>query len=150
MRQWLSSLFGGNRQKIPQNKYILVVDDGENERMFYTRTLKKAGYEVEAVNGGAAALESIAKRFPDLVITDFYMPEMNGRELCDRLKHDPRTAQIPIVFLTGSARPADIVDCFDAGCEYYLEKPIDARTLVRQVTTILSDLEEESAGRKAA
>ena len=147
MWKWIRSFFspGDGAFEASKNKHILVVDDSETERVFYARTLERAGYEITAAESGPQALGLVRQRRPDLILTDFYMPEMNGREMCRILKEDPQAADIPVIFLTGSTKPADVIDCFDAGCEHFLEKPIDAKCLVRQVNTVLGDLEQERA-----
>jgi len=145
MWKWIQSfLFQDNSlSPVSQNQFILVVDDNETERVFYARTLDKAGYEIAMAQSAHEAMNLVRQRRPDVILTDFYMPEMNGHEMCRILKDDPETAGIPVIFLTSSDKSADLVECFDAGCEYFLKKPIDARSLVRQVNTVLSDLKQE-------
>jgi len=132
-----------SKTNTPKNKYILVVDDSELERRFYCKTLRKAGYDVQSVRDGVSAIKEMEDRYPDLVISDLAMPGMNGKEFCQRVKNNEQTEKIPFMFLTGSAAPGEVVECFEAGGEFYLEKPIDARTLVRQVSNIFNDLEQE-------
>ncbi|MEW5894953.1 MAG: response regulator [Candidatus Omnitrophota bacterium] len=146
MWQWLRQLC---RKSVPQrilkNRSILIVEDGEGERRFYSRTLEKAGYDVDTASDAFQAMKKIDKKMPDLILTDVVMPGMDGKEMCLRLKSDERTAHIPVVFLTGSVKGGEVVDCFGVGAEYYLEKPIDARGLVHQIDMVLSDLEQEAA-----
>jgi len=135
-------LFG--KETIPKNKYILVVDDSDVERRFYCKALERAGYDVGFACNGISAIKEMEVRHPDLVISDLVMPGMNGKEFCQTIKNTERLEKIPFMFLTGSAAPGEVVECFEAGGEFYLEKPIDARTLVRQVGNIFNDLEQET------
>ena len=138
MLKWLKSLLKSGNQEMtkPNGRYILIVEDGGVERAFYTKTLEKAGYEVASACDAFEAIKMIEKRIPDIILSDVSMPHMSGKEMCLKLKADDRTANIPIVFLTGSVRPMEVMDCFDVGAEHYLEKPIDAKCLVRQMDMI--------------
>ncbi len=133
-------LFFGSKQTKPvvPDRKILVVDDGDVERQFISRTLEKGGYQVKTADCGEAALELLKEEVPDLVLLDFVMPGINGDEVCKRIKMDDRTKNIPVVFLTGSIRPSSIISSFDSGAEYYLAKPIGAGELLKQVEMIFS------------
>jgi CheY-like chemotaxis protein len=128
-------------------KRILVVDDGEVERKFISSSLEKIGLVVRTEPGGIPALNRIKDEKFDLIILDFFMPDLNGKEVCLRLKAENATKDIPVIFLTGSASPADLIDCYDAGAEYYLSKPISAKELIKQVTMILTDLADETTNK---
>lgn len=144
MFSWIKSFFSQTSESAQRMKqYILVVDDSEVERTFYRQTLQKAGYEVFAASNALTVIDSLKNRKPDLIISDLSMPDMDGKEMCRCIKANDETENIPVIFLTGKAKNGEVVDCFDAGGEYFLEKPIDAKTLVRQVQTILSDLAQE-------
>ncbi len=125
------------------SKNILVVDDGEVERKFISHALEKLGFNVIAVEDGFVALDVIKKQPMDLIILDFYMPKMNGKAICSALKADPQSKDIPVIFLTGSASPKDIIDCYEVGAEYFLTKPISANQLTKQVEAIFSELQSE-------
>ena len=129
-------------------KRILVVDDGEVERKFISHTLQKLDCRVATFGDGESALADIAQNTYDLVILDFYLPKIRGKEICRKIKAEPRTRDIPVIFLTGSASPSDLIDCYEVGAEYYLSKPISGDQLVKQVRMIFQDLEEESRWKK--
>ena len=145
MWEKIKSLFSiGSKRAGLKGRYILVVDDSDVERQFYKSTLKRAGYHVLSVSGASEAMMSLENGHPDLIISDLDMPDIDGKELCRRIKNAEMTENIPVIFLTGSAKPGDVVECFDAGGDFYLEKPISAGTLIRQVNNIFNDLEEGS------
>jgi CheY-like chemotaxis protein len=114
-------------------KTILVVDDNEVERTFISRTLQKQGCRVLTAVDGQAGLVAAQNERPDLIILDFVMPNLNGRDTCQRLKANSETKRIPVVFLTGSVAAANVVECYDVGADYYLNKPIGADMLIKQI-----------------
>ncbi len=119
---------------------ILVVDDSPSERAMYVKTLRRAGYATHEADGAVAALEMLTRIEPHLILSDYMMPQVTGKEFCRRLKENQETRHIPIVFLTGSANPKDILECLEAGAEKYLSKPISGRDLIHQVEEILDDV----------
>jgi len=130
--------FGKPKKPVFPDKKILVIDDGEVERQFISRTLDKGGYQVKTAENGELGLKAVEEEVPDLIILDFVMPGIHGDEVCKRLKMDERTSKVPVVFLTGSVRPSIVISSFDSGAEYYLAKPIGANELLKQVEMILT------------
>jgi len=122
-------------------KTILVVDDGEVERAFISRVLEKRGYKVFTAADGKQGLSLSNRENIDLVVLDYYMPGCNGKEVCEDLKRNEKTKDIPVIFLTGSASAKNVVECFDVGAEYFLRKPISGGELIKQIEMILSELE---------
>jgi len=119
------------------NKTVLVIDDGDSERSFLIRSLKKAGYSVIDASRGDQGLELAESQQPDMILLDYMMPGMDGNEVCRKLKNNPKTKAIPVVFLTGSTRPETVITCYDVGAEHYLSKPISAKILLDQVRSTL-------------
>ena len=142
MLEKIFKLFGKNgKSPALANKTILVVDDGITERTFMSKVLDKEGCRVITAADGPAGLEKAAAERPDLIILDFFMPPgMNGKEVCQRLKSNAATKGIPVVFLTGSAKPVNVVECYDVGADYYLSKPISAKALIRQLELTFQEL----------
>lgn len=130
---------GGQQRRANGKKTILVIDDGEVERKFISRTLQKAGFSVLTADDGAPGLALAKDKKPDLVLLDFVMPGMNGDVVCKYLKDDVTTRDIPVIFLTGSVKPASVIESFEAGAEYYLAKPISAAALIHEVEKILAE-----------
>jgi two-component system, OmpR family, response regulator RpaA len=127
-------------------KKVLVVDDGEVEREFISRVLEKRGFVARTAADGHRGLDMAVngEKF-DLVVLDYYMPGFTGKEVCAGLKRNEKTKDIPVIFLTGSANARDVVECFDAGAEYFLRKPISGAMLIKQIEMILSELEKAPA-----
>lgn len=94
---------------------ILIVDDNAQNVQVLARTLEGEGYELAVAMTGQDALDFIAKEKPDLVLLDVMMPNMDGYEVCTRLKADVKSAEIPIIFLTAKREIDDIVKGFDVG-----------------------------------
>src|SRR5438876_10749286 len=86
----------------PSDSLILVVDDVQQNIQVVGTMLREAGYSIMPANSGAAALQRVQKKQPDLILLDLMMPEMDGLEVCRRLKADLATKNIPIIFLTAS------------------------------------------------
>ena len=103
--------------------------------------LERAGYEVEAVRSGEAALAAIAEHRPQLVLMDVQLPGRDGLELTRDLKAEPATAEIPIVALTAHAMRGDRERFLAGGCDAYISKPINTRTFVSEVRRLLGDVE---------
>lgn len=124
---------------------ILLIDDGEVERKTTSAVLGKRGYKVLTAENGEIGLKLAQEQRPDLILLDFMMPGMMGKEVCQRLKQIPATKDIPVIFLTGSIAPKSVIDCYEVGAEYYLAKPISARTLINQVEMIFNELKPKDA-----
>jgi len=122
-------------------KKILIADDEMDirklARVFLTEMLGIPCECIEAANGGEAIKLALQKK-PDLILLDVMMPVMDGFEACRRLKEDPETSAIPVIFLTGTGDEAAIEKGLDLGGEAYVVKPFHAITLVAQVKEILS------------
>ncbi len=115
---------------------VLLADDDPDIRLVARLALKRGGFDVTAVDSGLAVLEQVAAVRPDVILLDWMMPGMDGAETCARLKADPATASIPVVFLT--ARPADSALARDLGAAGTLAKPFNPLALARQVSDILA------------
>jgi len=134
---------------VPENRTILHVDDNEANRYAVSRSLVKAGFHVTEAVTGAQALEKIGSN-PDLVILDIRLPDMNGFEVCRRIKSDPITARIPVLHLSASAASsADKARGLDGGAEGYLIRPVDPVELIATVRALLRARETEESLRES-
>ncbi|ATW26880.1 diguanylate cyclase domain-containing protein [Candidatus Formimonas warabiya] len=114
---------------------ILVVDDNDDDLQVLGEVIEKEGYQPVLASGGEQALELISMKKPDLILLDATMPEMNGYVVCRRLKKDPETRDIPVIFLTSEWEDEDIVKCFESGGADYLKKPFDSIELLAKLKT---------------
>ncbi|HSI85028.1 MAG: PP2C family protein-serine/threonine phosphatase [Candidatus Methylacidiphilales bacterium] len=128
---------------------ILVVDDVAKNIQVVGTMLRAEGYEVMAVTSGAKALERVKTQRPDLILLDLMMPEMDGFEVCRRLKADPTTREIPVVFLTAHTETDMVVEGFTIGAVDYVSKPFKAPELLARVRTHL-DLKHSREDLKRA
>jgi len=111
---------------------ILVADDNADMRD-YVKRLLAGDYDVQTVVDGAAALDAVRDRPPDLVVADIMMPRMDGLELLRALRTDSRTCQIPVILLSARAGEESKVEGLDAGADDYLVKPFTAPELLARV-----------------
>jgi two-component system sensor histidine kinase/response regulator len=116
---------------------ILVVDDIPKNIQVVGSVLAASGYDVMVANSGAEALLRVEVQKPDLILLDLMMPEMNGVEVCQRLKSDERFAHIPVIFLTASTEAGHLQECFDSGAVDYVTKPFNSAELKARVRTHL-------------
>jgi two-component system, sensor histidine kinase and response regulator len=127
---------------------ILVVDDNPTNLQILFKALKKTGYQLFIDESGEHALGQIESIHPDLILLDIKMPGLNGFEVCSRLKNNPNTRSIPVIFLTALSAVEDKVQAFDLGGVDYITKPIQHEELLARIRTHLTvtnlrkDLEE--------
>lgn len=126
---------------------ILVVDDEASIRELLTFNLKKNGYEVTAAADGREALAKAAAGM-DLVLLDIMLPEVDGLEVCRRLKADPQTSGIPIIMLTAKAEEIDRVLGLELGADDYVVKPFSMRELLARVKAVLRRSAKDSQSEK--
>lgn len=127
-------------------KKILIVDDERDLVNLIALHLKSAGYEALQASTGRLALEVIKKDHPDLVILDLMLPEMDGWEVCRRLREDQQ--DIPVIILTARTETEDKLRGFDAGADDYITKPFSPRELLARVKRVLSRMEIRSVRSK--
>jgi len=116
---------------------IFVSDDERDIRELMGFTLRFAGFDVVLTADGIEALERIPLEQPDLILLDVRMPKITGYEVCRRLKANPRTRSIPVVFVSAKGQTDEIKQGLDVGAVKYLVKPITPDELVRNVREVL-------------
>ena len=117
---------------------ILVVDDDIDSLKLIGLMLQRQGYEVVAANAGGQAISKAVAERPDLIILDVMMPDLDGYEVCKRLRSDPGTQTIPIIMFTAKTLVDDKVAGFEAGADDYLTKPTHPAELASRVKAILA------------
>ena len=116
---------------------LLVVDDEPNLLRAVAACLRAEGFDVMTARSGAEALVRVAEGVPDLIVSDIRMPGMDGYQLARQLRSSPRTALVPVVFLTAKDETADRIEGFRAGVDAYLTKPFEPDELVAVIRNIL-------------
>jgi len=128
----------GNINLISQHTpNILIVDDMPANLMLLGAILKGEGYRIRPVPNGILALQAVAKEKPDLILLDIMMPEMDGYEVCRRLKDDQNLSEIPVIFISALNDTKDIVKAFTSGGVDYITKPFQAEEVKARVATHL-------------
>lgn len=123
---------------------ILIVDDNPNALKLVGYALHREGFEVAVARDGVEALEKATADPPALVILDIMMPDMDGYEVCRRLRAMPQTARIPVLMLTAKGRAEDRVMGFQAGADDYVTKPVLPAELVARVRALLARIHVEA------
>jgi DNA-binding response OmpR family regulator len=118
-------------------KRILVVDDDENILSLERTILEQKGFDVTTAAGGAEALQLLGERTFDLVLLDVMMPEIDGFTVCRRIKEDPKTRELPVIFLTAKGGGEALAEGFESGAVMYINKPFTANKLLTIVNTML-------------
>ena len=118
-------------------KKILIVDDEPNIVKMVVSRLQANGYDVLSAHGGKEGLEKCKLYKPDAVILDIMMPDIDGTAVAEKLKEDPDTSSIPILFLTAAVRSSELPNNQKIGGHYILAKPFIAEELLRMLKRIL-------------
>ena len=116
---------------------ILIAEDDKNVQALIVFKLKNSGYDVVAVNNGVEAIEYLKHSTVDLIMLDMMMPLMSGREALLAIRNDPKTRDIPVVFLTARTLEQEVVDGLSLGADDYIKKPFSPSELVARVRTVL-------------
>ncbi len=117
---------------------ILIVEDSLTQAMLIKHLLENKGYEVTTAVSGTEALEVLESLFPDLIISDIVMPEMDGFELTRAIKADEKLAGIPVILLTALSDPEDVIRGLEAQVDFYLTKPYNEEFLLSKVESVVS------------
>lgn len=116
---------------------VLVVEDEPDIRDLVAFHLEREGFQVRTARGGAEGLTRVKTAAPDLIILDLMLPELDGLEVCRRLRRDPVTASIPVIMLTAKADEVDRVVGLELGADDYVAKPFSPKELVARVRAVL-------------
>ena len=117
---------------------ILIVDDTPMNQRLLSHVLVQSGYQTRIASNGKQALEIVQQAHPDLVLLDIMMPEMTGYDVCEQLKADPSTSNIPVIFLSALDATEDKVRAFTVGGVDYITKPFQIEEVLARVETHLS------------
>src|SRR6267154_807396 len=133
----------------PEKRTVLVVDDAP-ANIQIVHAILKDDYKIRVATSGAKALDLVKlKPFPDLVLLDVVMPDMDGYEVCGILKATPESRDIPVIFLTGKTEADDETKGFDLGAVDYIHKPFSPAVVTARVHThlVLRGIREQLASQ---
>jgi two-component system cell cycle response regulator DivK len=134
-------------KKAADRPQVLLVDDYADAREMYTEYLEFSGFDVVQATNGIEALQRAVESSPDIILMDLSLPVMDGWEATRRLKADERTADIPVVALTGHALAGVSEEAKRAGCDAFVTKPCLPEDLVTEIRKVL-DRRAASPNRK--
>lgn len=117
---------------------VLYIEDNQENRLLVRRILQAEGYNVLEAGSAQQALEIVLSQPPDLILMDINLPEVDGYTLTSQLKSIPSLGRIPIVALTANVMKGDRERTLEAGCDGYIQKPIDVDTLPHQINRFLA------------
>jgi two-component system cell cycle response regulator DivK len=120
-----------------QTPIILYVEDNADNRTLVRRVLQAEGFQIFEAEDAATALALVQQQVPDLVLMDINMPDMDGYTLTNRLKGIPHLHGVPVIALTANVMRGDRERSLEAGCDGYIQKPIDVDTLADQINHFL-------------
>ncbi|MBU2567409.1 MAG: response regulator transcription factor [Elusimicrobia bacterium] len=120
---------------------ILVIDDDEETAEFISEGLKLEGYTPVVASNGKDGLNKAAKEIPNLILLDLGLPDMDGLEVCKRIKQSEETRTIPVIMLTARSTTSDRVTGLEAGADDYLVKPFEPHELIARIKAIFRRVE---------
>lgn len=120
------------------HKKILIVDDEPNIVISLEFLMQQSGYEVAIARNGEEALEKIASFEPDLVLLDIMLPLLNGFEVCQRIRENPRWSRTKVIMLSAKGREIDVSKGIALGADAYVTKPFSTKDLISQVQQLLA------------
>lgn len=120
-------------------KSILVVDDEPNILLSLEFLMQQEGYEVRTATNGDEALLAVGEKQPDLILLDIMMPKLDGFEVCQKIRSNPKWKDIRIVMLTAKGREVDQEKGLALGADDYIIKPFGTKQLVKKVKTVLGE-----------
>ena len=119
------------------SKRILYIEDNPENRLLMRRVLIAEGYVVEEAHDGTSGLQKVAESPPDLILIDINLPEIDGYEITARLKQLPHMTGVPVIAVTANVMKGDREKTLAAGCDGYIQKPIDIDLLPSQIESFL-------------
>jgi len=128
---------------------VLVIEDEQDVAELIRYNLAKEGYEVRVVANGVDGLKQARESRPDMILLDIMVPQLNGWEVCRRLKQEPDTREVPVIMVTGRMEEGDKVLGFEMGADDYVTKPFSPRELLARIRAVIRrGKSAETPGRK--
>jgi len=129
-------------------KRALVIEDNENNMKLICFILEKNGYGVICAESGRKGIELALKERPDFILLDIKLPDMDGLEVLKRIRESEINSEIPIIAITSYAMAGDRERMIEAGCNGYIEKPIDPEKVIQQIKEIIGEYGHEDTGSR--
>lgn len=126
---------------------VLLVDDVELFLELERSYLESCGYDLVTASSGEEALSRLDKVAPDILLLDFYMPGINGDEVCRTIRRNPRWNRLPVLMVTAAGKAEEVQKCLDAGCDDYITKPVNKLELREKVARLLGEVKRRTAER---
>ncbi len=123
----------GTGQVSCRNEKVLVIEDDSETLTCLVELLESYGFKAIGAQNGLMGLLLAKQQIPDAIVSDINMPKLNGYDLLNALRHDPKTAMIPFIFLTGDPVNIDLLKKLEVVADSYLTKPIIPETLIRAI-----------------
>jgi two-component system alkaline phosphatase synthesis response regulator PhoP len=130
---------------VSAHKKVLIVEDEQDILQLVKHYLEREGFRPITAISGLDALKKVKEEKPDLVVLDLMLPEMDGLEVCKRLRSMPSTAMLPILMLTAKAEESDTIVGLELGADDYVTKPFSPKALVARVKALLRRIERAPA-----
>lgn len=128
------------RKRLRNDKIeILIVEDSPTQAEQLKHILEQKDYRVSVANNGKAAMELLNEQRPMIIISDIIMPEMNGYQLCKKIKSDKNLKEISVILLTSLSDPTDVVRGLECGADNFITKPYDEKYLLSRINYILAN-----------
>ena len=121
----------------PRPSRVLIADDNQQNCELLEAYLADCDYEIVFASDGRQTLDRVAEQIPDLILLDIMMPKLSGYEVCQQLKADPVTKDVPVLMVTALNEPGDIEKAVAAGCDDFLSKPVNSLELKTRVRSLL-------------
>lgn len=119
---------------------IMYVEDNRENRQLVRRVLEAEGFDVIEAESAVHALASLSQKIPNLILMDINMPEIDGYTLTTRLRQNPEMSGVPIIAMTANVMKGDRERTLEAGCDGYIQKPIDVDILGQQLRRFLKEV----------
>jgi len=126
---------------------ILLVDDVDLFLELERSYLEGCGYDLVTASSGEETLKRLEKIAPDVLLLDFYMPGMDGDEVCRTIRNDPRWQKLPILMVTAAGKPEEVQRCLQSGCDDYITKPVNKEELREKVKRLLGEVRRRTSER---
>jgi len=127
---------------------ILIVEDSPDIADLIVRYLQRAGHTTDHLVSGGDVVRQVKTSTPDLIVLDLMLPDLDGLQVCQALRHDPATAAVPIIMLTARGDEADRIHGLELGADDYVSKPFSPKELVARVAALLRRLARPAATPK--